>query len=254
MSRRTCTLALMLVLALSLAACASSGPGLRTDSDTARRSPSYLRGVSGESSIRIDQVRGSDLLGEDSSMREGLIAGDATIHVAAAMFRCGEFYTLDLIVLNHTDRPMVVHHGDFTVVDHNGRWLTPVSDWNGASEVGLRTKMKARKEPLFAASGSLGGNEVAGGSASAYNLSSAAGTKSPADRPGTGAPRASGMGTDPISNLSSEVRVPNAPATIHVDGNSGRSYWAYWRADEVAYPLTAFMMLDNRHIVFLFDR
>lgn len=252
MARRIPTIALV----LCLTGCASTAPAPGTQPARDSRAPVYLNGISGESSIRIDRVRGNEVLGPDTAMKNGLIAGDNSMHVAAALSRSGEFLTLDLIVLNHADRPLVIRRSDITMVDRDGRWLTPVNDWVGASEVGLRNRARTQEEPLLStATAPLGGSDPRFGSGPTFSsVGPTSNSKSAASaEPRSNARlRANDTSSDPMNTTDRASRVGNVPATLRVASHEGRSYWAYWQAEQITFPVTAFLMLDNRHVVFEF--
>lgn len=247
MSRRSTLLAIAL-----LVGCAPHGPTVGTDPGV-----TYLEGVETEYSYRIEDLPGSEVLGPDTSMQKGLIAGDGEVYVATALFESDGYLTMDLIVLNHTGEEIQLARDDLKLVDHRGRWLTPVGDWRGAEQVGLRGKTQANRsatwtggpDPAFD-SPVPGGSLVDPGSMDAEMGNR---QKMPTDQRTNARPRSV---TPERWDPPVDPRRDRAGATseLVVDPHAGRTWWAYWQAHDLAYPLTAFVMLEDRHLVFRFQR
>jgi hypothetical protein len=238
--------ALLLLTALA-AGCAGGGPRPRTDV-AADGSTDYLQGVSSDYSIRLSEMPNHEALGEDTALRQGLIAGDREIHVAAAAFRRAGHYALDLIVNNRTDLPMELQRGDVRLVDAQGRWLQPVTDFPGAEDLGLRGK-SARRTSTFPYDGLGLYDPVQEGEPMAYATTQPAAKGNPGDPHGATASPARGL-----VHFDWETTTPTAPERLAVPAGEGRAWWAYWRADaEPVFPLTAFVTVEGKHMIFLFE-
>jgi hypothetical protein len=241
----------LLVALVLLAGCAPHGTAPGNDP-----SVTYLDGVETEYSYRLENLPGSEVLGPDTSMRNGLIAGDGEVFVASALFESDGYFTMDLIVLNHTDVPVHLERKDVRLVDHKGRWLKPVGDWRGAEHVGLRGKSQASRsaqwtggpDPAFDASPRYGSLVDPG------SMDGEMGNrqKTPADTAPRNRLKPTQRRWDPPVEGATDPA--GAPQELVVDGNVGRTWWAYWQGQDVAYPLTAFVMLEGRHLVFRFQR
>jgi hypothetical protein len=239
----------LLIVILSLAACSpAGGPRPRTDADGV----TYLRGVESEYSMRLDDLSSKDILAPDTAMRDALIAGDGEYYVAAALFQHEQYLTLDLIVLNHSKRPLEVDRSDLRIVDEQGDWLVPVDDYVDADQYGLRGKGTVQtSSSLLDAPSSASSNESTVSTEAvdgATQWKSGFAKEPPRNRRIPGADAAWRGAADPLQ------RAPNAPPVLRVASQEGRAYWGYWEAKDITYPLTAFVMLDDRHLIFRFDR
>jgi len=232
-------------LLLLMAGCASTGT---RDVQTALLDVHYLEGVETPQARRLAGISDEEGLPADSAMREALIAGDERFWVTATLFRRGDHYTLDMILLNRDDEAVRVVREDVRLVDATGRWLEPVDDWPGAESVGLRGRSR-RDAPRFV-----------------YDTPTARGTsfRSMSYDPGRsgGAKGSGGTGSVPASmdytppvEWRGGIEEVALLAVDHVDvgPQEGRAFWAYWSAEEVRFPLTAFVMLEDRHVVFRFE-
>lgn len=238
------TLARLLCLApFALAACAPAGAGPATDLGRT----SYLQGLDSEYSARVDRMGGDEFLAEDSSMRQGLLAGDDELYVAASMFESGEHLGLDLIVLNRGGEPVRVERGDLQVFDASGRALATVDDFAGADELGLRGKRELQPHVVHR------GMPQPQGNPSPAPSTGTPGGKSALGSPAMAAAPAADWPVDLVSP-SRPARRPNAPRVVDVGPGQGVATWGYFRGEDPAWPLTAVLMLDDRQLLFRFDR
>ncbi|HKI84056.1 MAG TPA: hypothetical protein VKA63_06955 [Candidatus Krumholzibacteria bacterium] len=235
---------------LLLCGCASANRNAQTDPSASGGQSESLPGVTSDYSIRLSEMPNYDALAPDSVMREGLVAGDNALHVAVAAFRVGTFYGLDLIVTNREDKELEISRDDLRMVDSKGQWLEAVSDFHGADLCGLRGK-SARENSNYAHDNlGLDGPEYSGDT-----LGYAGGVST-----GKGEVQA------PVSSLAWKTQgsgvapndwstvAPVAPYRLEVPAQEGRAWWAYWRADRApAFPVTAFVTVEGRHLIFVFD-
>lgn len=233
-------------LLLALAGCAGTGP---RDVQTALLDVHYLSGVETPTARRLAGISTEETLPADSAMRDALIAGDESFWVTATLFRRGDYYTLDMILLNREDEAVQIAREDIRLVDRQGRWLEAIEDWPGAEEAGLRGRSR-RGEPRFVYDTPVA--RPASFSSMSYDPGRSGGTKGN----GGSARMPSSLGYNPPVEWRggfAEV-APEALDHVEVGSQEGRAYWAYWAAEEVEFPLTAFIMLDDRHVMFQFDR
>ena len=232
-----------------LVGCSASGSHPQGDPSASQRGEGSLEGVSSEYSVRLAEMPRYEELGSDSAMREGLVAGDKAVHVAAAAFRSGEYYALDLIVNNKGDLPLTLQRDDVRLVDSSGQWMTPVDDFRKAGGLGLRGRSErssrgipydglglydngALADPVSYTSSTLSGK--GGGSASMGSNSLAPGSD--------------------LVDSDWGTSTPHAPARLEVPAGEGRAWWAYWKAETTpVFPVTAFVTVEGRHMIFIFE-
>jgi hypothetical protein len=240
-----------IVLTLLFCGCASTNQQARTDLSTSGGASETLAGVTSDYSIRLSEMPNYEELGPNSVMRDGLVAGDQTLHVAVSAFHVDAFYGLDLIVTNRQDRPLEITRDDLRLVDAKGQWLEAVSDFHGADQCGLRGK-SARENSNYAHDNlGLDGQEYSGDSLGyASGLGSGKGEQqAPVANPSW---KNQDRGFTP--NDWSTVP-PMAPSRLEIPPQAGRAWWAYWRADHApTYPMTAFVTVEGRHLIFVFER
>ena len=56
-----------------------------------------------------------------------------------------------------------------------------------------------------------------------------------------------------ISELEMEDETMVLPATVQLEVDQNTAYWAYWRAKEPEYPMTATVVIDGKRMLFRFD-
>lgn len=241
------------LVGLCLAAAACSPNTSSVDTDPAAAAPSYLDGVETDYTHRIEKLDSEQQLSPDTVMRNALIAGDGEIFVTSAMFTQGAYFALDLIVLNHGAEPLELSRKEFLLVDSAGNWLTPVEDFDGAGSRGLRG-LRDQEERSTASFLYESPDLLASSNGNAPFLGQderAKGTSLP--RSGAARPRGGNLTWRGFKG--SDAVTPNAPPTLSVEPDQGRPYWAYWRSEDAPqFPVTAFIMLGDRHMVFEFDQ
>jgi hypothetical protein len=240
---------------LLLAACSPAGESTpRTDVAGVSEGVTYLRGVESEYSMPLEKLSSREVLAPDTAMRDALIAGDGEYYVAAALFRHAEYLTLDLIVLNHSESSLKIDRSDLRIVDSKGNWLSPVDDYEDAYLYGLRGKQDDASALAFydaptnaLSQESMMSPDVIGGTGSTQWKSGPSGQSAPNRRP---------VGSDAEWHGAADQLhlAPNAPSAVTVKSQEGRAFWGYWQAEALEFPLTAFVMLEDRHLIFEFDR
>ena len=242
--------ALPLILIPLLTSC-SKGPGPSSNVEDVY----YLHGVQTIYSIRLDQLPDHHLLEPDTAMRNGLIAGDEELYLTAALFRHHEIFTLDLLVINHTGASVRVQRNDLFLIDADGLMLEPVTDWKGASRVGLRGK-RAEGEDLAAIVYEIPDQDLAyaGRLETEQQVTGSSVGSSPkqARRP---APerRRSGSTEDyeAATEIVSAVAADN-PLAIEIPSERGAAFWGYFRGRQTKMPLRAVVTLRGQQLVFEF--
>ena len=131
--------ALGIFLAMVLAGCSATTGGVHHDPDHSGDMQT-LKGVTSEYSIRLSELPKYDELDDDSSMLDGLVAGDKAVHIAVSAFEVKSYLALDLIVNNRQNLPLEIERADVRLVDSKGQWMVPVEDFPGADQYGLRGK------------------------------------------------------------------------------------------------------------------
>lgn len=239
-----------LVFTLLFCGCASANRNAQIDPSTSGGESESLPGVTSEYSVRLSEMPNYDALAPDSVMKEGLVAGDNSLHVAAAAFRVGSFYGLDLIVTNRENQALELSRDDLRMVDSKGQWLEAVNDFHGAELCGLRGKSAREKASYANDNLGLDGSEY-GGDTLGYSSGLSSG-KGEAQRP-VGSPSWGTQGSGATPNDWSTV-APVAPYRLEVPAQEGRAWWAYWQADHApVFPVTAFVTVQGRHLIFVFD-
>ena len=242
--------ALGIFLATVLAGCSATTRGVHHDPAQAE-GVMTLTGVTSDYSIRLAELPKYDELDSDSSMREGLVAGDKAVHVAVAAFEVKSYLALDLIVNNREDLPLEIERADVRLVDSKGQWMVPIDDFPGAEQYGLRGR-SYHPDPNVPYDGLGLYDSDATPDALGYHSVSSNGKSSrqiPVSEPSS---RVQGNG--PIYT-SWNGQAPVAPQTLKVPGGEGRAWWVYWRHDrEPAFPLTAFVTVEGRHMIYIFDK
>jgi hypothetical protein len=235
---------------LFICGCASANHHAQTDPSASGGQSESLPGVTSEYSIRLSEMPNYHALAPNSVMKEGLVAGDNTLHVAASAFRVGSFYGLDLIVTNKEDRALEISREDLRMVDSKGQWLEGVSDFHGAEQCGLRGK-SARENTNYAHDNlGLDGPEY-GGDTLGYSSGLSSGKGDPQAPVSSPSWKTQGRGVTPNDW---PAVAPVAPYHLEVPAQEGRAWWAYWRADHApVFPVTAFVTVEGRHLIFVFD-
>ena len=199
-----------------LAACSAGGSHPQSDPSASQSGEGSLEGVTSEYSIRLSEMPNYENLDSDSAMKDGLIAGDEAVHVAAAAFRQGEYYALDLIVNNRGALPMSVERDDVRLVDSAGQWMTPVQDFSRADELGIRGRTSRQTSTMPFDGLGLYDNGAYGDPVS-YTSNNLAG-KSSSSTPVVPDDRANSTN---LMDLAPNSIAPQAPAVLDVPGGRG---------------------------------
>lgn len=236
-------------LILVFAGCASqSGPQPAANPESGTN---YFVGVESEFSRALSSLPTDERLPPSSVMHEALIAGDGEVFVTATLYRAGAHVAMDMIVLNHSEDAVELSRNEVRLVDSSGRFFENVDDFDGAESFGLRSK-RARQPsaPLYSGPVDVRMPEP-------YQRMAALETREQKGVP----PQATNSAPqrDPLRDIqpmpSVGSVVPNAPAVMYVAPQQGRAYWVYWsQVEEPVFPLTAFVMLGDRHVQFQFDQ
>lgn len=251
MARRIPTL---VVLSLLLAACATTQPGPVVDS-SAVGDAVYLEGISTRFSVRLDELRSSLRGNRNSKMPNAVVAGDQTVTVAAALFRCDDVYTLDLVINNLGDKTVHVDRSRIELFDDRGDRLNVMLDWQNGERFGLR----AETSP-FRGYRHLGTDFQAGQTgAKAEQARSASQSKLP-ERTHQTVGDLNALKSDDLpqdfswlSALKLEEQTITLPDQLPVEPKSNTPYWVYWRGARVQPPLTAIVVIDGKRMLFRFD-
>lgn len=237
------------VLGLLLLGC---GPAATPETDPTT-DIDYLRGVDSAHSVRLTTLGDTKILGPDSAMQEALVAGDEELLVAATVFRHGADFTLDLIVINHSELPVSIDRASLHLVDAEGRWLTPIRDWDGAHRYGLR------------------GNQNPDGPVMVYELPEQelefdqsmaleASRSVPQARPTKSEPppdrrRRRNQADDYDDLTTADLDAPlSTPRGVRVRPGASRAFWTYFEGQDIEYPITAVVMLEEHQLLFHYER
>jgi hypothetical protein len=235
-------------LLFGVAACATQ-PAPKTQSNV--DAPHYLRGLESEYVLRLDSLPAEQGLPRDSVMHEALISGDGDVYITAAIFRSDDMLGMDLIVLNHFDEAIELGRADLKLVDGDGRFLRAVEDFAGADELGLRSRRKRGTKDLPAPTPPEWASSTPSSGVGDMDASEYKSQRAPVSRP---MPNSASLNDWGQLSTRSEAGAPNVPERIRVGADEGRAYWAYWQAGgKLAYPLTAFVTLGDRHVMFQFE-
>lgn len=239
------TLALCLGLSLLVGCAPQTAPSPNSAVDAAP-SAIYLEGISSNYSRPLRELPGEERLPASSAMWDAMISGDGETFVAATAFRQDRYVGMDLIVLNRGEADLLIERDDVRVFDANGQRLSPVHDFAGAEQIGLRGRGESAT-PSF-----LYETPVSFQDDPSTSAMPAADAKSNSVEPTGTRMRSDGMSWRALENSPRPGRV--APRTLQVRAGDGRAWWAYWSAEEpIEYPLTAFVMFEgDRQLQFQF--
>ena len=230
----------LLVVPLLLTACASSKPA------SSPADAPYLQAVSSDYSTRTDELQSAAFDNLRMELPESLVAGNQELTVAAAMFEKGDYFTVDLVIHNHSDEPLMINRADMYVIDYMGSRLDPVRDWSGAENYGLRSAVSKETEYAY-----LEGKDHVPGS---YSQGTGSGGGKAGDTGGSIPVYDEGseldMLTEPVELKHSEVV---APPTMTIEPGQKRPYWAYFTSHEVVFPISAVVRMDGKRLIFRFE-
>lgn len=255
MARRIPTLALLPFLFACATTHPSPAPTTSQDSSVLDTAPTYLVGVSTRFSLRLDELQPDQQ--NPTRMPEGVVAGDEALTVAAAMFRDGEHFALDLVVRNRSGEALDLHRARTRLYDDQGARLDQVDDWPGAELYGLRARTRSHRDWV-----TMEGSRLASGGQSP---TATGGASEAAPRKQVGALTSSASsvvqpaGHDlgwlaSVPRGEAEVEAPNAPPLLLLDPGQSAPYWIYWRADhELHWPLRAVVEIGGKKLLFQFE-
>jgi hypothetical protein len=234
MARRFPTFVVLLPL---LAACSTTAPvDVKTfDDDHAV----YFEGVSTRYALSVDELRTSSPLA-DSRLPRAVVAGDASITTAASLFRCGDVFTLDIILHNHGEAPVVIDRSKIELFDANGARLTPLLDWSPGTEFGLRADQSTVRTYAHLQSDAQ------------HNRSEVAATTTKRATTTPTAASSDDTGSAWIGDMALVRETVTLPATLDVSPGRHRPYWAYWRAEGPLSKLTAVITVDDKRMMLEF--
>lgn len=250
MARRFPTFVALLPL---LAACATTAP---VSEDRLVTSPDgeavYLNGITTRYSVRLDELRAKQGSSRVDRLPHAVVAGDATMTVAGSLFRHHDVFALDLVLRNHSPEPLVLERAQIDLIDDEDRTLHQRTEWAQGMNYGLRA-LQVRNlsfRPMGTAhqSGQAG---VRGESRESNSSKSSL----------TGAPRMdAAIRTDDvpmdvrwISDVSRTQDYVTVPSVLEVGPGDASSYWAYWDAAEVSYPVTVSLRVGGKRVLLRFD-
>lgn len=231
----------LLVVPLLLTACASSKPA------SSPGDAPYLQAVNSDYSTRTDQVQSDAFENLRMELPESLVAGNQDMTVAAAMFAKDDYFTVDLVIHNHSGRPLEISRADMYVMDYMGTHLAPVSDWDGAENYGLRSEVRKETEYAYLA----GRDQVPGSYSQAQDSGGGKVSDSGGNIPVYDEGSDLDMLTEPVKLKHFEVV---APPIMTIDAGQKRPYWAYFTSDEVVFPVSAVVRMDGKRLIFRFEK
>jgi hypothetical protein len=232
----------LLVVPLLLTACASSKPA------SSPGDAPYLQAVNSDYSTRTDQVQSDAFENLRMELPESLVAGNQDMTVAAAMFVKDDYFTVDLVIHNHSGRPLEISRGDMYVMDYMGARLEPLSDWDGAENYGLRSMVRKETEYAY-----LEGRDHVPGSYSQTQDSGSGGGKA-----------SDAGGSIPVYDEGAELDMLTEPVQLHhyevvappimtVQAGQKRPYWAYFTGEDVVFPVSVVVRMDGKRLIFRFE-
>lgn len=237
MARRNLTFVALLPV---LAACSTTA-SVDLASDSAPGSPVYLDGKTTQFAVCAEELPEARRP-KYNSLRNAVIAGDASMTAAASLFMCDGVYVLDLVLCNHGDGPFDLDRSQIKLYDGRGIPLEALPEWAPGAEYGLRAERTTTTA-----------YEILGNSSATRGIASSSGglRKGETEAPGAAT---SGAGE---AVFQSELRVVQEkltlPRTVTVTPQHHVPYWAYWRASEVEGPLRVKLRVGNRRMVMDFE-
>lgn len=245
-----------LAMLLALAACATTAP--RQVSEPDANAPAYLQGITTRYSLRLDEALQS--AHRESALPGGLLAGDESLTLRAALFRSGEFYGLDLVLSNHEEHRIRLDRSKILLRDNAGRRLEPTHGYAGAEQHGLRGRTLARldredvpvprDESTLAAQRPAREAPPSAGRKTNTGALTASTTRAPDPVPS--APDAVWFQYDNGPQLTTEL-----PQIVDVDPEKTRTYWTYFSAEGLAggvqYPLYLTVSVNGRKMLLKFE-
>lgn len=210
-------------------------------SDPASGTPVYFDGVTTRFAVCAEELP-EDRKPDYKSLRNAVIAGDASLTAAASLFYSDGVYTLDLVLCNHGDGSVELDRSNIKLYDASGIPLEIVPEWADGAEYGLRAEQSTvtayemlgrdtgvRSVPA-STSPRLGKGEV---------------VSTPMDL-GSGSP---GFDRE-VRVVQQDIRLPK---TIRVTPQHHVTYWAYWRARDEKGPMRVTLRVGDRRMVMEFQ-
>jgi len=245
-----------LAMLLALAACATTAPRQVNEPDA--NAPIYLQGITTRYSLRLDEALQS--VHRESALPGGLLAGDESLTLRAALYRSGDSFGLDLVLTNHEEHRIRLDRSKILIRDNAGRRLEPTHGYAGAEQHGLRGRTLARldredvsvprDESTLAAQRPAREAQPSAGRKSTVGALTAS-TPAPPET-GQTAPDAVWIQRDAGPQLTTEL-----PEIVEVDPEKTRTYWTYFSAQEldggVQYPLYVTVSVNGRKMLLKFE-
>lgn len=249
MTRRSC---IFVLVSLLLAACATTTPKpLVVEDDSA---VVYLVGKTTRYSVSMDELKPNGSAHRRNRLPNALVAGDQSLTVAASLFHSGDIYTLDLIIKNHGDHPIEIDRSRLELMDDEGRHFDALYDWEEGIYYGLRSIRELNRGYAH-----LGTDFEESGHGGEDTRSQKPPPKKTIHEK-LDAAAATRMGENAslndfswISELEMEDETVVLPETLELYAGQNRPYWAYWRAKEPEFPMTAIVVVDGKRMLFRFD-
>lgn len=236
---------------LALGACATAPRG---SSAPAVGGVDYLHGVDTPYSVHLDRLGDRDLLGQDSVMREAMIAGDDRFFVAATAFRVEGVITVDLVLVNHSGQDRAVRRDELHVVDAAGRWLPSLDAWPEGKRYGLRGSLRREPTvPVYAMpdrglEGTFALQRFAQGGDRGTTPRKTVVEHPPQRRPVDERDR-----VWRVDAPEAEDHFEGALRAVRIPDGEGRVFWGYFEAGEVQYPLSVVLMNGDEQLVYRFE-
>lgn len=250
MARRIPTLVVLLPL---LAACATTAPvGEARVATSPDGELVYLQGVTTRYSVRLDELRAKQGRSRVDRLPHAVVAGDATMTVAGSLMRHPDAFVLDLVVRNHGDQSLELDRAQITLTDDEDRLLTPRSDWARGVDYGLRAMhVRDRGSRHMGTDHQAGQAGVRGDNTrltTKPQVVPATRSQSPALKVGE-----TPMDVTWITDLSIQKDLVSVPTKLAIAPGEGTTYWAYWNADTVSFPLTVSVRIGGKRMLLRFD-
>ncbi len=253
MARRIPTFVVLLPL---LAACATTAPETRVEVQGSDEVV-YLEGVSSRYSVRLDDLRPAMKHRRNDRLPNAVVAGDQSVTVAASLFRHDDVYTLDLVLHNLGDEEIAIDRSRIELFDNDGDQLQPLLDWEPGQRFGLRAEQETFRgyhhlgKDFQQGQSGIASEKVA---PPAERKQRTAGAVSGGDAAALTAAEAQPLDFSWLWELDLEKETVTLPAVVSILPGHDLPYWAYFRAHEVDFPLTAIVTVDGKRMLFRFDR
>lgn len=250
MARRFPTFVVLLPL---MAACATTAPvseGQRITSPDGEAV--YLQGITTRYSVRLDELRTKQSSSRADFLPHAVVAGDATMTVAGSLYRHPDVFAVDLIIRNHGADPIEVDRSQIELVDDEDRALHPRMEWTQGMNYGLRA-LQVRNLNFRP----MGTDHQAGQSGVGDDDPQRVPTK-PQAATSSRVQSALLVGETPmdvswISDLAREQNLVTVPTQLTVAPGASASYWAYWDAVPVSYPVTVSVRIGGKRMLLRFE-